>query len=341
MKAVILVGGKGTRLAPLTDVCPKPLLPVANVPFVERTLERLRQAGCDEVVLSGHYLADDFRHLEEHTGVTVRLEIEDEPLGTGGAIGYAARDFDSTFLVLNGDILSDTDLVAALKQHRSFGAEATIMLTPVDDPSRFGVVVTDDDGRVDAFIEKPEPGTAPSNMINAGLYVCEPEMLARIPSGRAVSIERETFPAMVDDGALFGLGSDAYWLDFGTIATYLQANLDVLDARVCEPVPEAVAPDARVARTARIEEPVVIADGSQIGESCEIGPRVAIGPGCSVGDGARIRDSVLLDGCSVGPGAEIAGAIVGAGAAVAEGSRLEEGDVVAPADDPAGEPKGR
>lgn len=348
MKAVILVGGEGTRLRPLTTTLPKPLLPVGNVPFVERTLRRLAAVGCDEVVLSTCYKSEAFDHLAHHPDVRVRTVVEDQPLGTGGAIGWAARGFGERFLVLNGDVLTDIDLGQLIARHHDFGAEATIVLTPVEDPSRFGVVPTDPDGRVVEFVEKPAPGTAPTNMINAGTYVCEPAMLARIPPGRAVSVEREVFPAMAAEGVLYGLPMDGYWLDFGTHTTYLQANLDCIAGRIREPVPgreaspgQFVGSDVEVGAGVTFRAEVAVGADTTLGAGAVVGPAAVIGADVVVGEGARVVRSVLLDGAVVGAEASLDGVVVGVGGSVAAGSVLGPGSVVPPGAGPAYVPRGR
>lgn len=337
MKALILVGGEGTRLRPLTATLPKPLLPIANVAFVERTLARLAEVGCDEVVLSTCYKSEAFDHLARLSGLRVRTVVEDEPLGTGGAIGWAARGFDERFLVLNGDVLTDVDLAWVISCHDGFGAEASIVLTPVEDPSRFGVVPTDAGGRVLEFVEKPAPGTAPTNMINAGTYVCEPAILERIPAGRPVSVEREVFPEMAAAGVLFAVASDAYWLDFGTHAMYLQANLDCLDAKLREPIPgREVAPrvylgeDAEVAADATLSGAALVGDSATVGAGATIGPSAVVGADVVVGERAVVTRSVVLDGAVVGAEARLDGVVVGSAGSVAAGSILGPGTVVPP-----------
>ncbi len=245
MKAIVLVGGEGTRLRPLTYHTPKPLLPIVNVPFLERQLSWLAGHGVDEVVLSLGYLPEAFeRHFASGRfgAMRVRWVVEREPLGTAGGIRFAADGIDERVVVCNGDVLTDLDLTALVRFHDERAAEATIALTRVDDPSAFGVVPTRDDGEVVAFVEKPPPGKAPTNWINAGTYVLEPSVLARIPSRLTVSIERETFPRMLDmPRRLFAQHSDAYWIDIGTPRKYFEAHADVLAGRVgLPPAPGAV-----------------------------------------------------------------------------------------------------
>jgi mannose-1-phosphate guanylyltransferase len=324
MRAVVLVGGFGTRLRPLTYTTPKPLLPVGHRPILEHVLANLARGGVTEAVLSLGFKPDAFRVAypdDTCAGVRLRYAVEDEPLDTAGAIRFAAHDAgvgDETILAVNGDVLTDLDIGALVDFHRATGAEGTIHLTPVEDPSAFGVVPTDDRGRVTAFIEKPPRDSAPTNMINAGTYLLEPAVLARIaPVGR-VSIERETFPAMVTDGVLYALATDDYWLDAGRPDQYLQANLDLLDGRRRRVAPlEPVAAGATVASSAAIARAV-------------IGARSRIGPD------ARVTDSVLLDGVDVGAGAVVERSVLGAGvhvgghavvvdAVVGDNERIEAG----------------
>lgn len=292
MKAIVLVGGEGTRLRPLTYTTPKQLLPVAGVPMLERAVSHLAAHGVDEVILSMGYKADAFIAAYpggQCAGVPVRYVVEDEPLDTGGAIAYAADEagVDARFVVVNSDVVTDMNYTALLERHAASGAQTTIGLTPVEDPSRFGVVVTDPDGRVTAFIEKPAPGTAPTNLINAGIYVMEPAALEAIERGRRVSVEREVFPAMVNAGTLFAAAIDGYWIDIGNPSAYIQANLD-------------------------------IAGNSVIDATAKVDPS------------AVITDSVVLDHALVGPGAIVDHSIVGAGATVGVGASVREFAVVGP-----------
>src|SRR5580658_1717825 len=213
VKAVVLVGGEGTRLRPLTYTTPKQLLPVVEVPLLERVLVHLAAAGVDEAILSLGYRPDAFVTAYPDSvaaGIRLSYAVEPEPLDTAGAIAFAARHggVDETFVAVNGDVLTDVDVGDLVRRHRHRQALATIHLTAVEDPSRFGVVATDDDGRVLAFVEKPPPGQAPSNLINAGTYILEPEVLALIPADQRVSIERRTFPELVDGGRLYGVASE-------------------------------------------------------------------------------------------------------------------------------------
>ncbi len=309
MKAVVLVGGFGTRLRPLTLTTPKNLLPVLHVPMVERVARHLADHGVDEVVLSMGYKPDTF--LDAYPdgtcgGVKLHYAVEDEPLDTAGAIRFAAGEagIDQRFVVVNGDVLTDLDVTRLVRFHDASDAEATIALHTVEDPSRYGVVVTDVAGRVEAFIEKPAKDEAPSTAINAGTYVMEPSVLGKIPVGRPVSVERETFPALVESGSLYALDGEAYWLDAGTPETYLQANLDLVGDDAA-----GVHADAVVAPSAHLERSVV-------------------GPGATIGDEATLTEAVVLAGATVESGARIHRSVVGPGAHVGAGSELLDLTVV-------------
>lgn len=339
MRAVVLVGGEGTRLRPLTFTTPKQLLPVVEVPMIERVLSNLARHGIDQAVLSLGYRPDAFYEAYPSglvTGVRIAYAVEPEPLDTAGAVAFAAdhADIDDTFVVLNGDVLSDVDLSSLVRFHRKHGASATIQLTPVSDPSRFGVVPTDSDGRVTQFIEKPPPGEAPTNLINAGTYVLEPEVLASIPLGRRTSIERETFPQLAARGRLYAQASDAYWLDTGTPEAYLQAHYDLLDGkRSGPPADEAheVAPGVWVIGTADLEGDVLPASLLGNGAIVAPGARVehsVVGARCTVGQSAVVYRSVLLPGARVGAGAKVAGSILGHDTEIGEDSEVEPLSVI-------------
>ncbi len=311
MKAVVLVGGEGTRLRPLTLTTPKQMLPVGGRPMIERVLQWLAGHGVDEAVLSLGYRPDAFLKAYpdgESCGVRLRYAVEESPLDTAGAIRFAALEdgVDSTFVVVNGDVLTDLDVTALLAFHRARRAEATIALTPVEDPSAFGVVPTDEDGRVLAFIEKPPAGQAPTNLINAGTYVLEPSVLERIPGGRRVSIERETVPALVAEGRLYALGSASRWLDAGTPSTFLAANLAYAQMGPGgDHVTQSVVGDDVTIRPGAVVERSVLMDGSVIGARAVVRDSI-VGARAKVGDGARIQNlSVLGDGYVVEAGAEL------------------------------------
>lgn len=335
MKAVVLVGGEGTRLRPLTYRTPKPLLPIANRAFLERQLTWLASHGVTEVILSLGYLPDAFREhfpTGEFAGLAVSYAVESEPLGTAGGIRFAADGVDERIVVCNGDVLTDLDLTALVRFHAEREAAATIALTRVDDPSAFGVVPTRADGQVIAFVEKPPPGQAPTNWINAGTYILEPRVLERITPRLPVSIERVTFPKMLEDRAgLFAQPSDAYWLDIGTPAKYVQGNLDVARGRIgSPPVADAIEtapgvwtqPDAKIHPEVEFVAPVVVGSGATIGAGTRLAGAV-IGAGAHIADGAQLRESVVLEGGRVGIGARLSESVVGPGAIVGERAVLD------------------
>jgi mannose-1-phosphate guanylyltransferase len=314
MQAVVLVGGFGTRLRPLTNTRPKQMLPIVNRPMVEHVVGHLARHGVTRVVLALGYRPDAFVDAYPDGrcgGVPLHYAVEPEPLDTAGAIRFAALDggVEGRFVVVNGDVLTDLDLGRVLALHEDRGAEATITLHRVADPSRYGVVPTDAHGRVEAFVEKPPPGEAPTNLINAGTYVLEASVLDRIDGGRRVSIEREVFPAMVADGTVYAVDGETYWIDTGTPAEYVQAQVDLLDGTRGCALPG-------VHRTADVDPRADV----------ELS---AVGAGVVVGPGARVSRSVLLPGASIAAGAVVEGSVVGEGAEVARGAHLTEHCVVA------------
>ena len=353
MRAVVLVGGFGTRLRPLTLTVPKNLVPVAGVPMIERVVRWLAAHGVDDVVLSLGYRPDAFLSAFPDgtiAGIPLRYVVEPEPLDTAGAVRFAAREagIKERFVATNGDVLTDIDLAAVIARHEATGAEGTITLTPVEDPSRFGVVPTDADGRVTAFIEKPAAESAPTNLINAGTYVLEPSVLDRIPGDGPVSIERVVFPAMVADGTLYAVASDRYWLDVGLPDSYLQATADLLDgtSRPGAPAPGAVRrPEGGwvlgspvVEGGATVDDRSLLCDAAIVAADVTVAESV-VGPASRVGSRARLDGAVLLAGAIIGEGAVIEGSIVGPGAVVGAGAKitgcsvLGEGAVISAGDE--------
>ena len=333
MRAVVLVGGEGTRLRPLTLTTPKQMLPIVEVPMIERVLSHLAAHGVQEATLSLGYRPDAFLSLfpADRVGdMNLRYAVEPEPRGTAGAIRFAAEaaGIDDTFLAVNGDVLTDLDVTALVDFHRRWDAEGTIALTHVEDPSAFGLVPTGADGRVLAFVEKPLPEESVTGAVNAGTYVLEPSVLDRIPKDEAVSIERDVFPPMAEEGRLFAAASDAYWIDTGTPAQYLRAQLDLLDGR--RPPPPA--PGSHLHHDAvwvlgeavidgLVEGPALIGTAAYVQAGAKI-ERSVIGSGARLSQGAEVRNSVLLPGASVHAGAVVDGSIVGEGAVVGAQARL-------------------
>ena len=307
MKVVALVGGFGTRLRPLTLTTPKQMLPVVDRTMLEHVVGGLGAHGVDEVILSLGYREDVFREAfpaGECAGVALRYAVEPEPLDTAGAVRFAAEaaGIDETFIVVNGDVFTDLDVTSLWNRHHEVGAEGTIHLVPVEDPSRFGVVPTDDEGRVLGFVEKPPRDQAPTNWINAGTYVLEPSVLERIDPDRRVSIERETFPAIVADGGLWAVQSDCYWVDAGTPQSYIDIQFDLIDG-VRGAAHKGIADSASIDESAQVDHSVVMA-------------------GASIGAGAVVRDSIISTRAQVAANAVVDGSIVGPDAVVEAGAKL-------------------
>ncbi|HXW82054.1 MAG TPA: NDP-sugar synthase [Acidimicrobiales bacterium] len=330
-----MAGGEGTRLRPLTLSTPKQMLPVAGRPVIERVVEELSRHGVDEVVMSLGYRPDAFTDAYPDgtcAGVKLRYVVEDSPLDTAGAIAFAAREAglaNETFIAMNADILSEVDLTALVAFHLERGGEASIALTAVEDPSLFGVVPTDSSGKVKAFIEKPPVGLSPTNMINAGIYVLEPSFLARVPPRRRVSVEREIFPAMVQAGSLYALGSNALWTDMGTPGKYLEANLTWARREHCLCGASDACRDGR--SPFRPDAHLRTAPGAEIVNS-------VLGNDVRIEAGARVHDAVVLEGGCVRAGAVVhrsvlgCNVVVGLGAVVEALSVLGDGWVVAAGD---------
>ena len=324
MFAVVLVGGFGSRLRPLTNDIPKPMLPVMHRPMIVHLVDRLAHAGVTDVVLALGFKPEPFQTAfpdGSHGDVRVHYAVEPEPLDTAGAIGFAARavGIDDTFIVANGDIITDLAYADLVVAHRSFGGDATIHLTAVDDPWAFGVVEIDDSGAVGRFVEKPAPGESASNLISGGSYVLEPSVLDLIPPLERFSVERSVFPALVEQRRLFGMPSDDYWLDTGRPEQYLQANLDLVRG-IRGTAASGVHARARV-------DPDSIVLESVIGPDAVVGPRAQVSdsvllPGACVGEGAFVTRSVVAG--SVGAGATVVDAVVGSGYSVSPHSSVRD-----------------
>lgn len=325
MQAVILVGGQGTRLRPITYDIPKALVPLRNRPFMGYMLDFLRSGGLEGAVLSLGYLPDPIQEYLagcDLGGFSVDYAFEDHALGTAGGIRNAGSYLDGgPVVVVNGDVLSGMDLRKAIDRHRNSDALATITLTSVEDPTAYGLVEVDHDMLVHRFIEKPAYDEITTNLVNAGVYVLEPEVLDMIPAGREVSIEREIFPELQARGRLRAHVSSSYWRDIGTPRSYLAASHDVLSGvvgagedfdylDVCD--------STRLGDSIRLLPPVSVAAGCEIADDATIGGRTAIGRDCRVGSGAVVEGSVLLDGAEVEPGAVVRGSIVGPKARVGQ-----------------------
>lgn len=324
MQAIVLVGGFGTRLRPLTNDIPKPMLPIGHVPMIERLVNRLARGGVTDVVLALGFKPEPFMEAfpDGRCGeVALTYAVEPEPLGTGGAIRFAAATagFDSTFIVANGDVMTDLDVGALVANHRDAGAAATLHLIAVKDPSAFGVVDLDDSGTIRQFVEKPERGAEPSNLINAGTYVFEPSVLDMIPAGEKLSVERDTFPQLVESGGLRGVATDDYWIDAGVPDLYRAANLDLLNGSRLYDTCEAVAPGAQVDPSATVMN-CIVGDGAVIEGGTTTVVDSVILPGAFVGAGAQIESSLVMG--RVESEATVIEAIIGADGVVDAGEHV-------------------
>lgn len=320
LEAILLVGGRGTRLRPLTVNTPKPMLPVAGVPFTAHQIARARAAGVTRIVLSTSYRAEVFSDYfgdgSAH-GVELVYMTEDSPLGTGGAIRHAAAQLrsapDAPVLIFNGDVLSGLDIAGLVDAWRAAHADIALYLTRVPDPRAFGLVPTDSTGRVTAFLEKPtRPEEIVTDQINAGCYVFRRSLIDVIPAGRVVSVERETFPQLLaEDANLIGVVDPAYWLDLGTPAAFVEGSRDIVSGRIPSPALPGDSPGrALLLPGARVSQDAIVAGGS------------AIGAGAVVEAFATVDGSVVFDGATIGVGASVVGSIVGAGAVVGAHTRL-------------------
>jgi mannose-1-phosphate guanylyltransferase len=319
VQAIVLVGGEGTRLRPLTESTPKPALTLVDRPFLAYMVEWLAGHGVSEVILACGFLPGVLRDAlgdGERAGARLRYVAEPEPRGTAGAIRFAAEEvggeLDERFLALNGDVLTDFDLGALILAHEERGARATIGLHPVEDSSAYGLVRCGAGGEVLEFLEKT--GEQVPGEVNAGMYVLERSVLDLIPAGEKVSIERDVFPRLVGDG-LHALPLTGYWMDIGTPERYLQASWDILEGRV----------ETRVEPTA---PGLLVGDGVSVASDARLGPRAVLGPGCRLDPECEVSESVLLGGCTVGEGARISGSILASGVEVAPGIELD-GAVIA------------
>lgn len=320
LKAVILVGGEGTRLRPLTNVLPKSMLPVLNRPFLEHTIDYLASYGIKDIILTLSYMPEVIQgYFGDGTnfGVKLTYALEDQPLGTAGAVKNAERFLDGSFVVLNGDIYTDLNLSDMMAFHRRRKAKATIALTWAEDPSAFGVVETDSQQRILRFIEKPAPGQTTSHWINAGIYVLEPEVLKYVPANRHFMFEKGLFPLLIERGEpVYGYRFSGQWLDMGTPDKYRCLNCDLLlaEGKGIPGGPNSdgcyIAEDASVHPTANIAGPAVIASRCRIGQGVHLKGPVVLGPGCHIGDGVTLEASVLWQGVRVGSGAVLKGCIV-------------------------------
>ncbi len=349
MQALILAGGEGTRLRPLTSTVPKPVVPLAGRPFITFMIDWLRRYGVDDVILSCGFLAEGVRAVlgdGEESGVRLRYVEEPTPLGTGGALRFAGPMLDERFFMLNGDVLTDIDLGAQLAQHEQTGARATIALVGVEDPSAYGLVRRRADLSVGEFLEKPSQDEIGTSLVNAGAYVLDRSVVEQMaPPGTNISIERDVFPTLVGQG-LYGYEAKGYWLDIGTPERYLQGTFDILEGNVVTAVgrdlaqSEGASADGAVIH-GRLVAPALVGPGSEIGRSAIVGGRAVLGEAVSVGAGAHIESSVVLDGTTIGTDTTVRSSIIAgdvkigdrchidAGVVVGQGAQIGDGNVLA------------
>jgi mannose-1-phosphate guanylyltransferase len=330
MQAVILVGGEGTRLRPLTSTVPKPVVPLVDRPFMAYMLEWLRSHGVTDVVLLMGYLSTAVRNVlgdGSAWGITIKYVEEPDPRGTAGALKYAEELLAERFLMLNGDVLTDIDLSAQIAQHEQTGATGTLALVPVDDPSAYGLVRLHGDQAVKGFLEKPSPDQIDTDLISAGAYVLERSIVDLIPADQNVSIEREIWPQLVGNG-LYGFADrDCYWMDIGTPDRYLQGTFDIIEGHVRTEVTErlgpgylAVADD--VVSAGRIVPPAVVERGCRIGTGAHVGSLVVLGGGVSIGDRSVVERAVVMQGAEIGEDCVLRDCVVAAGARIGDRTHI-------------------
>ena len=325
MKAVVLVGGQGSRLRPITFSVPKAMVPLRNRPFMGYMMDFLRAGGLDGAVLSLGYLPDPIQEYfagQDLDGFSMDYAVEDRALGTAGGIKNTEDYLDGEpLVVVNGDVLSGMNLRVAIEKHKESDALATIVLISVEDPTAYGLVEVDHDMQVHRFIEKPAADEVTTNLVNAGIYVLEPEVLGMIPEGTEVSIEREIFPYLQAEGRLRAYVSSSYWKDIGTPRSYLAASHDVLSGAVGAGEDFdflQVHSSSVVGKGVKVLPPISVAAGSVLGDGAALGGRSSLGRGCRIGEGAVVEGSILFDGAEVEPDAVVRGSIIGPNARVGQ-----------------------
>ncbi len=327
LKAVILVGGPGTRLQPLTHYMPKSMVPVLNKPFMEYTIAYLKQFGIEDIILALNYLPDVIQNRfgdGSKFGVRLTYCVENSPMGTAGAVKNTEPYLSSTFIVLNGDVFTDLDIAGMLACHWNKGARATISLHRVDDPSAFGAVETDSEQRVKRFVEKPRPGEATTNWVNAGIYVLEPEVLGHVPANSHYMFEEGLFPLLLELGEpVYSYLRSGYWLDMGNPGKYLSLNCDLLSAKTSSPLIRDsngnriyYDRDVAIHPSARIAAPAVIGSKCQISQGVHIRGPVVIGPGCHLKEGVSIENAVLWSDVYIGANARLKQCIIGSSVSI-------------------------
>jgi NDP-sugar pyrophosphorylase family protein len=331
MKAIILAGGYATRLRPISYALPKLLFPVLGKPMIYLTLDLLKSVGVTDVVLAVNYLAEPLRRVVEsnYNGINIEYSLEKTPLGTGGPIRLAAEEthFDEKFIAMNGDVIADIDLGKMLKHHEQTGALVTDALHRVKDASQFGVAKLDSEGRILRFDEKPKMIGARGGIINAGIYVIEPEVLKMIHQNHKVSIEREIFPVLAAEGKLSGFPFSGDWFDIGSFSDFQRANFSLLVKRNTWP-PVSICAKPVVGRGAVLHQPVFLAEGSHLANLASVGPRVVAGKNTRIESKARVSNSILFDEVSIGEASIVTGAILASGVGVGKRVRIAPGSII-------------
>jgi len=335
VQAVILVGGEGTRLRPLTTTVPKPVVPLVDRPFIAYMLEWLKEHGVEDVVMAMGYLPTAVRNVlgdGSAYGLRIRYVEEPDPRGTAGALKFCESLLDERFLMLNGDVLTDIDLTAQIAQHERTGALGTLALAPVEDPRAYGLVRLEPDNAVREFVEKPSADQVDTKLISAGAYVLERSVLEMVAPDVNVSIEREVWPRLIGHG-LYGFPSDAYWLDIGTPERYLRGTFDIIEGNVETHVRERLgdsylAVEASAEIAGRVVPPAVVGRQCRVGEGAQVGPLVVLGQGVEVGAGATIERAVVMQGAQLGEGCVVRDSIVAAGARVGPRTQVTGGAVL-------------
>jgi len=331
VKAVVLVGGEGTRLRPLTYLTVKAMVPVLNKPFIEYIIRHLSRHNISEIILAIGYQPDRITEYftdERQLGTKLVYSIETEQLGTAGAVKNAEPYIDDTLFAMNGDIFTDLDFTEMLHFHKNRGAKVTIALTPVEDPSRFGVVETDSNQRVTRFVEKPKREQVVCNMINAGVYVIETEVLKRIPEGKRCMFEHDIFPSLVAEGEpVFGYTTDVYWMDMGTPEKYLQLNGDLLNGKSTQvgfkPTDIRIDKQSKVHPQSSLVGPILIDKNCNIGKGVQLKGPVVIGSGCNIHEGASIENSVIWQNATIGEQAVLKDCIVASNSRIENNARMQ------------------
>jgi NDP-sugar pyrophosphorylase family protein len=347
MKAMILAAGVGSRLDPLTRNTPKPMVPIVNRPVLEHVIELLAKHGFDQIMMNLHYLGSQIeRHFQDGSkwAVEVAYSKEEDLLGTAGAVKAVEEFFDDTFVVIGGDDLSDIDLTRAIEYHKSKKAVATIALSLVDDPSQYGIVMTNEKGRITRFSEKPKGELIFGNAANTGIYIFEPRVLDLIPRGKFYDFGRDLFPLLIDlKEPFYGLLTSSYWRDIGGLAEYREAHYDALTYKACLRILEHqterqtwIGSNVQIDEAAQIEPPVLIGNGCSIERGAQVLGNTILGPGCVIEKGARVKESILWAGARVLAGTTIEACVVGHNCKVGSNAAVFNGVIVEPGPNGAG-----